>query len=79
MQLGGLKLHNNATKTYPSESKCNFTNSHKRLDICITGNRVKNFTSTTVPGSSTNSDITKYDRKLFLVGDSHQKNKVKLF
>ena len=79
MRPAGLKLHKNATKTYPSELKCNFTNSDKRPGICITGNRVKNFTSTTIPGSSTYSDITKYDRKLFLVGDSHQKNKVKLF
>ena len=79
MRPGGLKLLKNETKTYPSELKCNFINSHKKLDICITGNRVKNFTSTTVPGRSIYSDITKYDRKLFLVGDSHQKNKVKLF
>ena len=51
----------------------NAIKANKRPDICITEKYVKNFTSTTVPGNSSYSDITKHGRKICVVGDSHMK------
>ena len=50
--------------------------------IPITNRKVKcakKFTPTTVPGNSTYSGITKHGRKLYAVGDSHNKSIIRNF
>ena len=45
----------------------------RRPDICVTENYIKNFTPVTIPGNSNYASISKKDRKILVIGDSHVK------
>ena len=44
---------------------------NRRPEVCITERYLQNFKPVTVPGNNNYANMTKYGRKIFIVGDSH--------
>ena len=68
------KITENTPTSYVGNKKIDnkyVNNRNKRPQICITENYIKKQQQRTVPGNSTYANITKYGKKILVIGDSH--------